>query len=45
MAVAASTLRFIASPPNPHPRNTATTGFTNAYVDTAAMEVCRRSHV
>jgi hypothetical protein len=35
--------RLILSPPKLHPRKTATMGFTNAYVETAVMEACRRS--
>ena len=37
--------RFSVSPANNHPSNTATTGFTKAYVPTFAALECFNSHI
>jgi hypothetical protein len=45
MIVPASTVRTVlVSSRISHPRNTATTGFTYAYVDTSVVRALRRSH-
>jgi hypothetical protein len=45
MIVAAAIIRVLSgSLANAHPRNTATTGFTNAYVDTTVALTVLRSH-
>ncbi len=44
MSAAATAVRAVTASPTRAPRTTATTGFTNAYVDTRADEVTWRSH-